>query len=444
MLYIVVMSIAGSILVACYLLMERFKLAFFSAQLKYLILKCAIFFYIVPLVGLDYIYRDWWYCIPANPETEARRLEKVSGELYFIRVEGTVRGNFKYDMLMLSLVLWLLVAISLLCIGIIRYLQKTKRLMTACTMVTDTVCLEQLAAIRKEYKIKRKIRLYECAEVASSFTLGVFRLCVFMDAGADELQREIILRHELTHIRRNDVLVKQLATLTNYVQWFNPLSYKLQKWVDAACEFACDAEVVENADATFKQQYAFLMIRSMKRNKSNRMAFGSGFAENTASTEKRVRAIVDMRKRKRWERVLTGVFVAVLILADSLTVFAYPHVTVMEGDDIGAYGPGVRDYFVTEDKVDEMNAYWGIVEYTILYDDQFVDEDGNIYEITGNEVAPCAEHTHHYVTGQRQRHEENDNGGCTVYVYSIQRCTRCGHLIMGELINVQTNTVCPH
>ena len=46
--------------------------------------------------------------------------------------------------------------------------------------------------------------------------------------------------------------------------------------------------------------------------------------------------------------------------------------------------------------------------------------------------------------GHLYRHESNGTGGCTVKVYTCQRCTRCGYLANAKYQNTVTYAVCPH
>ena len=51
---------------------------------------------------------------------------------------------------------------------------------------------------------------------------------------------------------------------------------------------------------------------------------------------------------------------------------------------------------------------------------------------------------HNMVNGYLNNHKKNSSGGCTVKVYTCQRCTRCGYLANAKYHNTVTYAVCPH
>ena len=80
----------------------------------------------------------------------------------------------------------------------------------------------------------------------------------------------------------------------------------------------------------------------------------------------------------------------------------------------------------------------------ILYDYQFTDTDGNIYKIDTSDRSEYAACNHDYVEGTISKHSKKSNGGCITKYYDAQRCSKCGKIILGSLIDTETHEVCPH
>ena len=79
----------------------------------------------------------------------------------------------------------------------------------------------------------------------------------------------------------------------------------------------------------------------------------------------------------------------------------------------------------------------------ILYDNQFIDEEGNVYPIAEDEgIEPYCNHT--FVSGKGEYHIKLSDGGCKVNIFQAQRCSKCGYVIQGDLLNTITYKVCPH
>ncbi len=149
---------------------------------------------------------------------------------------------------------------------------------------------------------------------------------------------------------------------------------------------------------------------------------------------------------------MVGTLAAALIFANSITVFAYE-------DTFHEYMPEVASedviedtlqndtwQFVPEETGEEETADFDMTEVgEIRYDEQFTDEEGNIYPIF--EETPAETYrgcNHNFVSGTITTHRKTSDGGCVVEQYHGQRCSKCGTAIRGDLINVVTFQVCPH
>lgn len=73
-------------------------------------------------------------------------------------------------------------------------------------------------------------------------------------------QWHYIFRHELTHLKRGDLVWKLLSTIGVCLMWCNPLVYWAKQQIDQACELACDEAVVGNASFNEKKDYARTLI----------------------------------------------------------------------------------------------------------------------------------------------------------------------------------------
>lgn len=128
-----------------------------------------------------------------------------------------------------------------------------------------------------------------------------------------------------------------------------------------------------------------------------------------------------------------------LVFFNSLTVFAYPDVKIQKQLPGEEFNPNVESIFVMDGYE---NPYQ--FKYEILYDNQFTDEEGNIYPILETDISTMAIHTHRWASGTKQEHEKTADGGCIVTVYNARRCLQCGIVEKFEKISTFTSEVCPH
>ena len=83
------------------------------------------------------------------------------------------------------------------------------------------------------------------------------------------------------------------------------------------------------------------------------------------------------------------------------------------------------------------------VEGEVLYEAQFLDEDGNVYPVSA--ISPhvfCI--SHRKVDGYFQTHIDDGKGGCTVKTYKGVTCVICDTIWVGDLCSVTEFVKCSH
>ena len=171
----------------------------------------------------------------------------------------------------------------------------------------------------------------------------------------------------------------------------------------------------------------------------------AGFAPNKRRLKERMD---NLMKNRRWNRFAAGTLVAALVFANSMTVLAYrdAHNEIMPEDvaleDIETVLESDTVVFAPEDTGEEAIIDFGEDTVEILYDRQFVDEEGNIYYIPDMESHGSCDHS--YVAGTEYRHNKGSDGGCVVTVYKAERCSKCGTIKLGDKVSTTTYVTCPH
>ncbi|MDO5586800.1 MAG: M56 family metallopeptidase [Clostridia bacterium] len=110
--------------------------------------------------------------------------------------------------------------------------------------------------VKKELKIKRRIRLKASSDIGSPMLVGILFPTVYIPCREipDDNMRMVLL-HELTHYKRKDLLMKWFAVLVNAVHWFNPLCYLACAALSEACEVSCDMSVTKNMSEDEQKLY---------------------------------------------------------------------------------------------------------------------------------------------------------------------------------------------
>ena len=140
-------------------------------------------------------------------------------------------------------------------------------------------------------------------------TFGVFRPTVLLpeDLPVGDAQFQLVLAHELAHIRRKDCLRKLLLTVCLCLYWWNPLVWMMVWLANRDMELACDEAVLRALGPDCRKAYALTLLDMAQRNPKS-APLCSGFARSSA--EERIRAILSFKRIPAW----VGICVSVLFV----------------------------------------------------------------------------------------------------------------------------------
>lgn len=121
----------------------------------------------------------------------------------------------------------------------------------------------QLNLLAKQFGLRRRVRLLVTESRIGPAVIGVFRTTVLLPAvvvdrlGGDAIRP--ILAHELLHVRRGDLWVGLLQTLTQTLWWFHPLVWWVSRLTTRDAERCCDEAVLAELNCD-PAQYARALL----------------------------------------------------------------------------------------------------------------------------------------------------------------------------------------
>jgi len=152
--------------------------------------------------------------------------------------------------------------------------------------------------------LKRRVRfstlvrenIYETDQIKTPFVLGLIRPKIYIPAGMELLQQDYILKHEQTHIKRFDYLVKPFAFLVCALHWFNPVVWASYFLMAKDMEMSCDEAVLRQSDEDIRGAYSSALLNlSMKRSGLlTPLAFGE------SNVKSRVGNVLNFKKPAIW------------------------------------------------------------------------------------------------------------------------------------------------
>ena len=197
-----------------------------------------------------------------------------------------------------------------------------RRLVAQATPVTARDWLEPLRNVCARLDIRRPVRLLQSDRVPMPMTWGWRQPVILLPATASEWQsprRTVVLRHELAHVKRADVVTQSLAQWVCAAYWFNPVVWFAAFRLRVEREQACDDEVLRLG--TRASDYANHLLDIARECHAPGLNASAAVAmARPSQLERRMRTILDPTVRRAAERctaILAAAFLTGAVLAVS-------------------------------------------------------------------------------------------------------------------------------
>ena len=107
--------------------------------------------------------------------------------------------------------------------------------------------LDRASVLTDRLRLRQRVQLLLSEETGTPLAGGFLRPVVILPTGATEWPVEridVVLAHELIHVRRHDAIRQLLGQVALAVYWFHPLSWLASRLSVTSREQACDEQVV--------------------------------------------------------------------------------------------------------------------------------------------------------------------------------------------------------
>ena len=146
------------------------------------------------------------------------------------------------------------------------------------------------------HRLCRPVALRRSVHVGTPIAYGVLHPTVVVPWEFDwsnGRQVDCALTHELTHIRRFDVVLKLVLVAVACVHWFNPLAWVMLVLANRDIEFACDEAAVRSLGTGARAAYAHTLL-DLEESRGGPVPLASGLGRT--AIEKRIGAVMSIRK----------------------------------------------------------------------------------------------------------------------------------------------------
>lgn len=287
----------------------------------------------------------------------------------------TAKGNLTW----ILFAIWLAGFAAVLVWKIIEHLVFRHHILRDARPITDPDVLSVWNTIIEDSRFKRpKFKLVTSPNVTTPLTIGLSRRAtrvVLPEKKYSKEDLELILRHEIVHIGREDAWNKFFMVFCTAMCWFNPLMWIAMRKSADDMELSCDETVLLGADDATRKQYAILLLDTA----SDERGFTTCLSATANAMRYRLQNITKPVKRRSGALIVGAVFF-ILCMTSGYVALAY------EGNS------GAQLIY----QCDDYNSY--VIRSVSLKDDEFAtnyeiaDEEAfhsylaglTLYELTGN------------------------------------------------------------
>ena len=178
----------------------------------------------------------------------------------------------------------------------------------------DLEAEEQAGQTAAGLGLKRAVPVRRSGQVRTPMVLGLIRPVLLLPEG--QAVDEVVLCHELTHLKRLDLAYKALLVAACWLHWFNPLVWWMSRVAGQNLELCCDDDVAAGRDAAFRRKYGELLLSTAEEKPGPTLS--SRFGGSKQAMKDRLTNLFVKKKRGR---LLACTAVAVLVLVGGLVAW---------------------------------------------------------------------------------------------------------------------------
>ena len=416
---LICMGIAGTLpLVLCVLLM-MIRRKNFSYRLGRDLVFLSLAGYLIPFQLIKYL-------MPLDVLESTDSLNVIVDYVNFDNKEAlSYRGIsiWMSDWALMIVLCWLFLLTGFSIYQFVKYHQLTRKL----KRITEKRTCFLPGTGDVEYRIS--------PQIGSPYTIGFVRpFIVVPESLEDSRLSEMIIRHEYSHLRSHDSLVKLLCLLAICLHFYNPLTLLTLLLYTRFSEYIADEAATEGFTLQDCKAYAAALVTHSGKTRQVPVVWRSNFGGKKQTIKRRVELIM-ARNRK---------------VSKIGTVAAVLGSVILSGSTVFAYAPGQTTRDKTSDSVTSFETLSVIPNQTedISWEDSLVHvtfSDNSTMTIdTNTSEGRAIICTHVYESVYLETHSSKSDGGCVVRTYKGKRCKKCNDIVFEQLVGTVNYDKCIH
>ncbi|SHI19880.1 Signal transducer regulating beta-lactamase production, contains metallopeptidase domain [Sporobacter termitidis DSM 10068] len=215
-------------------------------------------------------------------------------------------------------VVWLSGAVLAFAVKSIQYAVFTRKIRKGARPAADAGVLDIFEKTAASLGLGKIAAPLVSARISTPMLVGLLRPAVLLPEAALSAGRAAlpyVFRHELTHLKRRDIVYKWFAEVILCVHWFNPLAYLMTGYIAEACELSCDEAVAARLGDNERRAYGNALLDTAAQASGRRHLLMMTLREDKISMKERLRTIMKAGKKSRRTVIASSALALSLCLA---------------------------------------------------------------------------------------------------------------------------------
>lgn len=196
-------------------------------------------------------------------------------------------------------IIWVIGAVLFFTYHVVGYMTFRKQAVRWSRPIVNKKIVLRINDIMNEMGIANPITVLTSERVPNPMLVGFKNplLLLTHEQYADK-DLEFVIKHELVHYKRNDMLYKLLLLTVHALHWFNPFVWLLVREASRDIELYCDATVVSQKSHTYRKQYCEAILAAMQQSSPRFLALSTNFLGGENTMKQRFTSILSMKKKR--------------------------------------------------------------------------------------------------------------------------------------------------
>jgi beta-lactamase regulating signal transducer with metallopeptidase domain len=289
------------------------------------------------------------------------------------------------DWLTISLFLVWLVGVFYTTVAVKKKLNIIKTYRNNAKPIEDIEILNLIKKWKSKLRLKQNIQIFSSELIPFPFATGIINPKIYMsqqlidNLKIDEI--EPIIAHEMTHIKRKDLLIQKIQMFMNILYFFNPIIWYSNSRINQLREHICDLKVLEKSDIKprFYSQVMVNVLQQSSTDYSQNLFPAITFGDHENKLKRRIQMILNYSNKRTKHNLFIFILLFSIMLSGAFSI-GFKQIVDENVKTITGIHPHQKTPFEIRIIEEDKNTFSGIMRFYSERKPAFSYIEGNYFD----------------------------------------------------------------